>query len=272
MKNYKLINGECLEEMRKMVADGVKVDAIICDPPFGTMKRGADYKMTGIGGAMFKRKPLTGKGAQFLADNYRTTHEDRALYMRKGVVVEGGVHHWDTKIDTAEVFRLAHLLLKPKGKLLLFALAKFAYELYSHKTPLKFNSEMYWLKTTFAFGLGANKACVGFIEKILMWTKNGKGYATFNLRGKTYQSNVFHIARDNNGFHPTQKPVALMREFVEIFTNKGETVLDFTMGSGSTGIACLLSGRKFIGIEMDKNFFKLTTERFENIRDADDII
>ena len=68
-----------------------------------------------------------------------------------------------------------------------------------------------------------------------------------------------------NGFlHPTQKPVALLEYLIRTYTNEGETVLDFTMGSGSTGVACVNTGRKFIGIELDKGYFDIAKERIEN--------
>lgn len=64
--------------------------------------------------------------------------------------------------------------------------------------------------------------------------------------------------------HPTQKPIELMLRLVNLFSNKGDTVLDFTMGSGSTGVACKLSNRNFIGIEIDKDYFDIAQERINN--------
>jgi len=63
------------------------------------------------------------------------------------------------------------------------------------------------------------------------------------------------------GLHPTQKPVALMEYLIKTYTNENETVLDFTMGSGTTGVACKNTGRKFIGIELDDNYFDIATKR-----------
>ena len=64
-----------------------------------------------------------------------------------------------------------------------------------------------------------------------------------------------------NGLHPTQKPVALMEYLIKTYTNEGETVLDFTMGSGTTGVACVNTGRNFIGIERVEEYFKITQDR-----------
>lgn len=65
------------------------------------------------------------------------------------------------------------------------------------------------------------------------------------------------------GFHPTQKPVALMEYLIRTYTNEGETVLDNTMGSGTTGVACINTNRKFIGIERDPAYFEIAKRRIE---------
>ena len=64
--------------------------------------------------------------------------------------------------------------------------------------------------------------------------------------------------------HPTQKPVSLLEYLIRTYTQEGETVLDFTMGSGSTGVACVNTGRKFIGIELDEHYFGIAQERISN--------
>ena len=67
-----------------------------------------------------------------------------------------------------------------------------------------------------------------------------------------------------NGFlHPTQKPVDLLEYLIRTYTNEGETVLDFTMGSGSTGVACVNTNRNFIGIELDEGYFEIARKRIE---------
>lgn len=66
--------------------------------------------------------------------------------------------------------------------------------------------------------------------------------------------------------HPTQKPVSLMEYLIKTYTNEGETVLDFTMGSGTTGVACVNTNRDFIGIEMDEGYFKIASSRIEDAK------
>jgi site-specific DNA-methyltransferase (adenine-specific) len=68
------------------------------------------------------------------------------------------------------------------------------------------------------------------------------------------------------GLHPTQKPVALMKYLIRTYTNEGETVLDFTMGSGTTGVACVNTNRNFIGIELDEGYFKIAKDRIEEAK------
>ncbi|HEY8355618.1 MAG TPA: site-specific DNA-methyltransferase, partial [Methylophilaceae bacterium] len=87
----------------------------------------------------------------------------------------------------------------------------------------------------------------------------------FNLpEGQKYKSNVLQYRKDYTGHHPTQKPVALMEDLVKTYTDPGETVLDFTMGSGSTGVACANTGRRFIGIERDDKYFDIACRRIED--------
>ena len=71
----------------------------------------------------------------------------------------------------------------------------------------------------------------------------------------------FNNNETNKQVHPTQKPVLLMEYLIKTYTNEGETVLDFTMGSGTTGVACVNTNRNFIGIEMDGNYFNIAEQR-----------
>lgn len=75
---------------------------------------------------------------------------------------------------------------------------------------------------------------------------------------------VLEIKSEGRKAHPTQKPVALMEYFIRTYTNEGDTVLDFTMGSGTTGVACKNTGRRFVGIELDPEFFQVAKARIES--------
>ena len=82
-----------------------------------------------------------------------------------------------------------------------------------------------------------------------------------------YPSSIqyFNNRDKDRGMHPTQKPVALMEYLIKTYTNENETVLDFTMGSGTTGVACKNLNRKFIGIEKDETYFKIAQDRIAAI-------
>ncbi|EJB2594092.1 site-specific DNA-methyltransferase [Salmonella enterica] len=79
--------------------------------------------------------------------------------------------------------------------------------------------------------------------------------------GKKHKSNILEYARDRDKYHPTQKPVALLEDLIQTYSNPGDTVLDFTMGSGSTGVACIRAGRRFIGIEKEQKYFDIAADR-----------
>jgi site-specific DNA-methyltransferase (adenine-specific) len=88
--------------------------------------------------------------------------------------------------------------------------------------------------------------------------------STFNLwEGNKYKSNILKYKKDYDGHHPTQKPVLLLEDLIKTFSNEGDLVVDLTMGSGSTGVACVNTNRNFIGIEKDEKYFKIAEERIE---------
>ena len=89
--------------------------------------------------------------------------------------------------------------------------------------------------------------------------------STFNLwEGKKHKSNILEYKKDYQGLHPTQKPVLLLEDLIKTFSNEGDTVVDLTMGSGSTGVACKNTGRNFVGIELDEEYFKIAKDRIES--------
>jgi site-specific DNA-methyltransferase (adenine-specific) len=105
------------------------------------------------------------------------------------------------------------------------------------------------------------------------YSTNGKGYGNHvaissSNNGARYPYNVIEIPSSNEGVHPTQKPVALLEYLVLTYTNPGDTVLDCTMGSGTTGVACRETGRKFIGIEEEPEYYEIARRRIEAAHDA----
>lgn len=114
------------------------------------------------------------------------------------------------------------------------------------------------------------------VKTVVNYSSKAEVYQAGNLSNEVsskrpdlrYPSSVQKFNRER-GLHPTQKPVALMEYLIRTYSNDGETVLDNCMGSGTTGIACLRSGRKFIGIEMDQKHFDVARNRIEEFAQSD---
>ena len=91
--------------------------------------------------------------------------------------------------------------------------------------------------------------------------------STFNLwEGKKYKSNILKYKKDYDGHHPTQKPILLLEDLIKTFSNENDLVVDLTMGSGSTGVACKNTNRDFIGIEMNDEYFKIAEQRINDTK------
>lgn len=99
---------------------------------------------------------------------------------------------------------------------------------------------------------------------------DGNGYGRPSMKDEVFQeftnypTTVLEFNNEGKPVHPTQKPVALMEYLIKTYTNEGDVVLDFTMGSGTTGVAARNLNRKFIGIELDEKYFQIAKERIEN--------
>jgi site-specific DNA-methyltransferase (adenine-specific) len=96
---------------------------------------------------------------------------------------------------------------------------------------------------------------------------NKKYTSTFNLwEGKKFKSNILNYKKDYDGYHPTQKPVLLLEDLIKTFSNDNDLVVDLTMGSGSTGVACINTNRNFIGIELDQKYYNIAKSRLEEVK------
>ncbi len=150
-----------------------------------------------------------------------------------------------------------------------------------------FKYQWVWVKTKITGVLNAKRMPVRKHEQVLVFyekppTYNAQGLVEVNRVTKqggcsdnygqrntapyvqqytNWPRDVLEISSEGKNVHPTQKPVALMEYFILTYTNEGDTVLDFCMGSGTTGIACANTGRKFIGIELDEKYFDIAVNR-----------
>jgi site-specific DNA-methyltransferase (adenine-specific) len=99
----------------------------------------------------------------------------------------------------------------------------------------------------------------------LLKKMNEQHPSTFNLwEGNKYKSNILKYKKDYTGHHPTQKPVLLLEDLIKTFSNENDLIVDLTMGSGSTGVACVNTNRNFIGIEKDDNYFEIAEQRIND--------
>jgi len=200
---------------------------------------------------------------------------------------------WDTVIDLPRMWDQLKRIVKPNGAIVMTAAQPFTSALVM-SNPRFFRYSMVWDKVNkYTGALNANRMPLRRHEDVLVFysklptfnkqwrqgvaykgTAGGHGEHTeFGRNGKkrSISSNgqhnpcsVIQIKGDvkkGAGLHPTQKPVALMEYLIRTYTNEGDTVLDFTMGSGTTGVACVNTDRKFIGIELDADYFAIAEKR-----------
>lgn len=125
----------------------------------------------------------------------------------------------------------------------------------------KYKRTMIWVKPDSTPQLNGQMPAPGYESMPLAWA--GEGHSRWNAGGKRGVYTHLTNQRDRDGRHPTEKPVPLMLELLTDFTNPGQTILDPFAGSGTTGVACARSGRRFIGIEKDPKYFDIACERIE---------
>jgi DNA modification methylase len=201
---------------------------------------------------------------------------------------------WDCEIDLAEMWVQLKRICKPNANLVFFCTTKFGYQLIKSNEKW-FRSDLVWEKLNSVGFLSAKKSVMRKHEMIYLFGKPSGGGKTYNPQkttghkpycftestnshpdiygqtiipahnsdGSRYPTSIQKFNYDKNKLHRTQKPVALCEWLIKTYSNEGDVVLDFTMGSGSTGFACQNTGREFIGIEMDEDIFKIAEERLK---------
>lgn len=134
---------------------------------------------------------------------------------------------------------------------------------------IKYKRACVWVKPDCTPQLNGQGPAQGVECFVVSW--NGTGHAKWNAGGKrgVYKHNV--NPSDRHGGHPTEKPWRLFSELLADFTNRDETILDCFMGSGTTGVACAKMGRKFIGIELDPEYFEIACQRIQKAYDQPDL-
>ena len=238
MSKIDLYNDDCLEVMQQLIDKGVKVDAIITDIPYGTTACSWDSVIPF--GAMWQKIEL--------------------LRREKSAVVLFGQEPFSSSLRISNIKNYKYDWVWEKQKASNFMAMKKQpakyHELisvfYPHNYyPIMWETEHKDNRKTINNPI-TNKDC--HLGQVIR-TRNAD-------TGFRYPKSIIKINKSINGnVHPTQKPVALMEYLVKTYTNEGDTVLDFTMGSGTTGVACKNTNRNFIGIELDNNYFNIANER-----------
>lgn len=243
-----LMLGDCLERMKE-IPDG-SVDTVIADIPFGTTKC-----------------------------------------------------KWDSVIPLDAMWSEVKRVLKPTGAALLFGTEPFSSSV-RFSNIKEFKYDLVWKKTRVSGFANAKKMPLRNTEMVSVFYKNlptynpqgllridksvnnGLTHQTRTEKGGSalnggrfgnkpytqeftgYPTQIMEFSSESKTVHPTQKPVALMEYLIKTYTNEGETVLDFTMGSGTTGVACINTNRNFIGVEKDEGYFKIAEKRINEAKAA----
>jgi site-specific DNA-methyltransferase (adenine-specific) len=226
-----LLLGDCLEEMKKI--ESGSVDMVMCDLPYGTTQNKWDEII-----------PLNLLWIEYIR-------------ICKGAIVLTSQQPFTSKlvISNPSMFKYEWIWKKESG----------TGHLNAKKAPLKdhenilifykdqptYNPQMRTGFKPYSCKQGAKKS-----------ENYGSQTGAFTVSdGSRYPLTTIEFSRDRNKVHPTQKPVALLEYLIRTYTNEGDTALDNTMGSGSTGVACANTGRKFIGIEKDPAYFAIAERR-----------
>ena len=237
--NIKLYHGDCLEIMKDI--PDKNIDMILCDLPYGTTACKWD--------TIIPLEPLWKQYERIIKDN--------------GAIVLFGSQPFTSSLVMSNIKMFKYEWIWGKGRGTGFQIVKYK-PLVSHenilvfgKGKINYNPQMREREKP---RISKNK---GTTRQMLI--SNGKEYQSEKPLTKKYPVTELQFSNNNqkDKLHPTQKPVALCEYLIKTYTNEGETVLDNCMGSGTTGVACVNTGRNFIGIELDETYFKLAKKRIE---------
>lgn len=238
----KLFNGDCLEIMDQLISESIKVDAIITDPPYGTTNCKWDSMIPldkmweRIENIVKKDSPIILFGTEPFSSLLRISNLKRYKY--------DWIWH---KSKCGSAFTSKYRPQQKHENISVFGNGKINYY------PQMRNGEPYYRKKHANNGERPNNHNLGVVSDSI----------TYN-DGFRYPETVIYFQqkwRRQDQIHPTQKPVELLEYLIRTYTKENEIILDFTMGSGTTGIACKNLNRDFIGIEIDENYFKIAKNR-----------
>ena len=231
--------GDCLERMKE-IPDG-SVDLILTDPPYGTTACKWD--------SVIPLEPMWNELKRIIKPN--------------GAIVLFGSQPFTSVLVASNLKMFKYELVWEKDKPSNFAVSKRRVMKY-HENVLVFYDGVCTYNPQMTVGTPNHSVGKGIRKKQNETGANTK-FVTNKTDGLKHPKSVIKHNRETKPVHPTQKPVALMEYLIKTYTNENETVLDFTMGSGTTGVACKNLNRKFIGIEKDETYFKIAQDRIAAI-------
>jgi site-specific DNA-methyltransferase (adenine-specific) len=258
-ENYKLYNGDCLKVMDLLIEQCIKVDAIITDPPYGTTACKWDTIIPFD--EMWERlnKLIKPNGAVIL---FGSEPFSSALRMSN---IKNYKYDWIWN----KVISAGHLVAKYRPMQQTELISVFYTKKCTYNPQMvRVDEEEYKQRIAKLQKKKTYEACSELTHKhkeLSIEDRNIENYKFKHPTNILTFNKAMKECNNVNRVHPTQKPVDLLEYLIKTYTNEGELVLDFTMGSGSTGVACVNTNRKFIGIELDENYFNIATNRiFEN--------
>lgn len=245
MSDIKLYNGECLEVMEQLIKQNVKVDAIITDPPYG----------------------ITSGKWDFIINPEKMWDSLHHIKKEHSPIILFSVQPFTTKLISSNFSGFKYQLIWKKNVPTGLNQAKYRPMRY-HEEILIFDSDpQSTYNPIMKERVGVHKECYRYDHYC-----GDNNHVKMDKIKKRYNPDFvqpssvleFNVVPNRKGkLHPTQKPVDLMEWLIKTYTNENDTVLDFTMGSGSTGVACKNLNRNFIGIEIDENYFNIAKNRIE---------
>lgn len=289
---YILYHGDCLEEMNKI--PDKSIDMILCDLPYGLLDLKWDVLIP-MNDYIIENNKIYYKN-EWILKNYKENTNPYNYNVYETMFEE--------KRNNGLWFHYERII-KDIGCIVLFGVEPFSsYLRESNKKLYKY--DLYWKKERPTNIMNLKNQFGKVIETISIFGKSNTVYNPImenswlsknrpncknniynfnkdssvkflNLKVKSninynpsikYPTNLLQFSRNHKSgkFHPTQKPIPLLEYLIKTFTNENDLVLDNTMGSGSTGVACLNTNRKFIGIEKDNNYFNIAKKRIENVQ------
>ena len=233
LENGIAFHGDAFDVLNDFIDKEIKVDAAIIDPPYGTIRKST----------------LHTNNSKLTAHKYKGN--------------EGDTFEWDIKLDWFKFFDLLNKVVKPGGNIIMFG---------QHPTFLNmilanqknFKYELIWFKNASGNNTHAKNKPSNYHENIAVFI-NGEtkqenrtyNYKTRKTGEAIVKSSVLRYPKEQAlRIHPTQKPIKLLMDLIEMYTNKGETIIDTFAGSHSLAIAAQRLGRHFITIEKNDKYYK----------------